>query len=367
MILFFKYTKHNNIITLILLVVIVFLMSCNNKEPEIKQKISAIDTSKSAIKKDTIPQQKISEFEQILIEAGLTNIQDIDSSLKVDLKYSTTDNFVGINMYGDIKNAYLQPDVAQKLANAQKYLKDTFPDYSLIIYDAVRPRSIQQMMWDSVKIPEHLKHKFLSKPKYGSLHNFGAAVDVSIIDENNKALDMGTPFDCSEKRAYPSLEKINLKKGIITQKQIDNRKLLRLVMDSAGFFNIQTEWWHFNSCYRKEARKLYAIIESHKRNKPEPLIAENNADNPETNISFKIQIKISMKPISLTSSFFKGLKINQYKHNKIYKYTTGRFKKLADAHKKLAEIRKMGFKDSFVAGFNNNERIGIKDAIELMQ
>ena len=67
-------------------------------------------TKKDVIKKDTVlipVKKKITEFEQILINAGLINIKDIDTSIKVDLKYSTTDNFLGINMYGDFKECYL--------------------------------------------------------------------------------------------------------------------------------------------------------------------------------------------------------------------------------------------------------------------
>ena len=116
-------------------------------------------------------------------------------------------------------------------------------------------------MWDTVKIPMAEKTKYLSNPKYGSLHNYGAAVDISIVDEKNIPLDMGTSYDFFGELAYPEKEQQMLREGKLTQQQIDNRKLLRAVMQKASFFNIQTEWWHFNSCTREFAAQNYKIIE----------------------------------------------------------------------------------------------------------
>jgi D-alanyl-D-alanine dipeptidase len=93
------------------------------------------------------------------------------------------------------------------------------------------------------------------------LHNFGAAVDLSIVDEKNNPRDMGCAFDTNDEIAYPSAEARLLSAGRLTQQQVDNRKLLRTVMYKAGFYNIQTEWWHFNSCTREAAWAKYKIIE----------------------------------------------------------------------------------------------------------
>lgn len=210
---------------------------------------------------DNSTKKEISKLEKQLIEQGLVDILQIDSSIKTDIKYSSTDNFMKIDMYKDYAKAYLQKDVAEKLSKAQKYLKEEYPNYSLLVFDATRPRSVQQMMWDSLKMPIHEKTKFVSNPKNGSLHNFGAAVDLTIIDENGNELDMATTYDFIGKLAYPRLEKSLLKENKITQEQINNRTLLRKVMKKAGFYGIQTEWWHFNSCTRKQARKKYKIVE----------------------------------------------------------------------------------------------------------
>ncbi|MBA3901759.1 MAG: M15 family metallopeptidase [Bacteroidetes bacterium] len=201
-----------------------------------------------------------SETEESFINKGLIDIHSLDSTIIVDLKYSGTDNFMQADVYGNWQKGFLQPDVAEKLVIAQHLLKSKFPEYSLIVFDAVRPVSVQQKMWDMLDMPINEKTKYVSNPKNGSLHNFGAAIDVSIVNEFKEELDMGTPFDFFGELAYPVKEKEMLEKGKLSQEQINNRKLLREVMQKAGFFNIQTEWWHFNSCTRSQAREKYELI-----------------------------------------------------------------------------------------------------------
>lgn len=203
----------------------------------------------------------ITLMEQRMIEAGLIDIAKIDSTITINLKYTTTDNFVGVDLYGDFNKCYLQPVAAKKLVKAQKFLKAINKEYSLMVYDGARPKSVQQKMWDHVDLPFYEKIKFLSNPKNASIHNYGSAVDVTIVNKNGEALDMGAPFDHIGELAYPIAEQKLLEQGKLSQKAVDNRKLLRHVMYKAGFFNIQTEWWHFNSCTRKEAKARYEIIE----------------------------------------------------------------------------------------------------------
>jgi len=200
-------------------------------------------------------------IEQQLIAAGLVDIASVDSSISVDLKYSSCDNFLFIDMYGDLEKCYLQPDVALKLKRAQELLKEKYPYYSLIVFDGVRPRSIQAKMWDTIAVPAYERSKYVSNPQNGSLHNFGAAVDLSIIDENGILLDMGTPYDFFGELAYPREEQRMIREGRLTHKQLFNREILREAMQSAGFTGITTEWWHFNSCARNEAMLRYKIVE----------------------------------------------------------------------------------------------------------
>ena len=199
-------------------------------------------------------------LEVYLKNFGLVNIQEVEPSIRVDLKYSTTDNFVGIDMYGDLTKAFCQPDVAEKLKKAYQYLQEEDSTLTLLVFDAVRPVFVQQKMWDTLKMPIREKTKFLSNPRNHSIHNYGAAVDISLTTKDGEELDMGTPFDFIGKLAHPREEKRLLKEGKLTQKQMENRVLLRKVMKKAGFFNIQTEWWHWNSCSRNTAKSKYKVV-----------------------------------------------------------------------------------------------------------
>ncbi|MFN4234663.1 MAG: M15 family metallopeptidase [Bacteroidia bacterium] len=200
------------------------------------------------------------DIEEHLIKMGLVNIQEIDPGIKVDLRYSSTNNFMNADVYGDWENAYLQPDVAEKLVLAQMLLKSKFPNYSLLILDAARPVSVQYKMWKMLEMPSAEKTKYLSNPQNGSLHNYGAAVDVTIVNEMDEELDMGTPYDFFGEEAHPSKEMQLLLEGKLTEEQINNRKLLRDVMQKAGFTQLPTEWWHFNACSRPQAIQKYQLI-----------------------------------------------------------------------------------------------------------
>ena len=230
----------------ILCIGILAFLSCKkqpNTEDENKIKTLEIHSSDSTLEKK-------------LISAGLVNIQSVIPEIQVELKYSTTDNFLHADVYGDLTNAYLQPDVVQKLKTAYS----NHPDLTFIIYDAVRPLSIQYKMWEILDLPPGQKEKYLSNPKNGSIHNYGAAIDMSLAEKNGKPLDMGTPFDFFGEAAEPQLEYKMLQEGVLTQQQIDNRKILRSVMQKAGFRQLPAEWWHYNSCSREEAKIKYAVI-----------------------------------------------------------------------------------------------------------
>ena len=228
-----------------------------------EEKINSIVEDTFDNENEVLPAEVVvSELEQSLLSAGLVDVLNVIPEAQVDLKYSTSDNFMGIDLYGSLTRCYLQPDVADKLAVAHNYLQTRDSTLTFLIYDGVRPRCIQQAMWDTLDMPVEEKVKYVSNPKHGSLHNFGAAIDLTLAyKENGEALDMGTPYDFFGIEAYPIKEPLMLEKNRITQEAVDNRKLLRRCMMKGGFFNIQTEWWHFNSCNREEAKQLYQIVE----------------------------------------------------------------------------------------------------------
>ncbi len=205
---------------------------------------------------------EVSDYESSMLNQGLLNIQKLDSSIMVDLKYSSADNFLGEDVYGILENAYLQEKPAKALKMANEALKASHPHLRLIIYDAARPLEVQKVLWNKLDtLPPKRRKDFVADPAEGSIHNYGCAVDLSIFDSRtNEALDMGTKYDFFGHLSYPRFENQMLKEGKLTLKQIENRVLLRNVMKSAGFEPITSEWWHFNYYSRKKAKELYKIV-----------------------------------------------------------------------------------------------------------
>lgn len=190
---------------------------------------------------------------------GFVNLGKADKTLKIDLMYTRADNFTGKVLYDDLLEAYLHPEAAKALLKGQKRLKELHPGYSLIIYDAARPMSVQQKMWDVVKgTPKNI---YVSNPaRGGGLHNYGLAVDVSIADEKGNPLPMGTKVDHLGKEAHIDIEAAMVQQGVITAQERKNRLLLRQVMTYAGYKPLRTEWWHFNFRSREEAKRNYKVI-----------------------------------------------------------------------------------------------------------
>ncbi|MDR2039658.1 MAG: M15 family metallopeptidase [Bacteroidales bacterium] len=215
--------------------------------------------SEDTLLTDIITESRTPPVNYLLDSLGLVNIQDMDSTIGVQLKYATTDNFTGKILYKDFSQAYLQTDVAVMLSKAQQYLQRNYPGLSLLVYDAARPLATQKEMWDQVKDTRH--HKYVATPERTSLHNYGAAVDLTISDSLFIPIDMGTEFDFFGKAASVANEPELLEQGILTEQQVQNRKLLREVMYHAGFRSISGEWWHFNACSLTEARQRYPLIE----------------------------------------------------------------------------------------------------------
>ncbi|MGQ9846143.1 MAG: M15 family metallopeptidase [Bacteroidales bacterium] len=312
-----------------------------------------------------------SELEKIYKDYGLVDVSMLDSTIIVDLRYAGTNNFLRKNMYGNIRRAFLQKDVAQKIVKASALLKEQKPNLRLVILDAARPLSIQKLMWTDIVLPNGDKEKFVSSPQIGSLHNFGAAVDVTLSTAEGNYLDMGTSYDSFSDTAYTVNEDYLLKSGKLNLQQYQNRRLLREIMTKAGFTSIETEWWHFNSCSRNYARTHYPLIVSHIYNE-NPLLAHKakvSAHLPEMSsikVEFRIQIFASVNKYSVKDPKFKKLNVQYYKQDNFYKYTTGHFISLETAMQYLEQIKDYGFNDAFVVAFNNNERISIKDAIELL-
>jgi D-alanyl-D-alanine dipeptidase len=191
---------------------------------------------------------------------GLEDAASKIEQLQVEMKYSTTDNFLGKDLYGDLEKCYLQTEAVAMLAKAAKNLQAMRPDLRLLAYDCVRPVSVQRQMWKVVKGTPQQHYVANPNTKTGSIHNYGCAVDLTIADKDGKPIDLGTPFDFFGKAAQPRHEFTLLKTGKLTHAQWANRLLLREVMVRAGFIPIASEWWHFNCAPNHVARKKFKKV-----------------------------------------------------------------------------------------------------------
>ncbi len=240
-----------------------FPASCGRSPvPEVhvleKKYVFALSEEKPVVK--SLPADT-SYLELIFKTGDLVDVNTLDSSILVDLRYSDTNNFMHRGFYDGLKKAYFTCEMALKLCNAQTFLREADSTLSLIIFDAARPLHIQQMMWDSLKMEPKEKARYLAPPGSKSLHNYGCAVDVSVCDRSSKKLlDMGTGFDSFSLLSQPSQEERLLKKGELTEQVLFNRRLLREVMSRAGLHGISTEWWHFSLCRQEEAAARFALI-----------------------------------------------------------------------------------------------------------
>ena len=180
------------------------------------------------------------------------------AGIAVDLRYATPDNFVGRDLYSPIDCAWLHRDAAAALEQAVAWLAAQRPDHHLLVLDALRPQRVQQQLWDALQGTELLG--YIAEPSRGSIHSFGMALDITIVGPDGQELDMGTGFDDLSERSHPALELVLLENGEITEEQVAHRRLLRDAMFQAGFFGINSEWWHFDCGDRVLVRQTYTRV-----------------------------------------------------------------------------------------------------------
>lgn len=234
----------------VLIVYLLLVVSCSQDVKE-KPNITESREEKNGDSEIDLNLALNDSIESLLGKIGLVDIQTINENILVDLRYATKNNFMKVVLYDTLQKAFLQKEVALKLSECQKYLDSLRPGYQLKVFDGVRPLQVQYEMWNALdSIPRLRRGKFVSNPSKGSVHNFGAAVDLTIVDSKGKELDMGAGYDDFREIAFPKFEQQFLTSGELTIQQVINRKLLRKVMSSQGFRNIPSEWWHFNAYSR---------------------------------------------------------------------------------------------------------------------
>lgn len=198
-------------------------------------------------------QQGKSDIEKQLEQRGLQSVAEQIPGIEVQMVYATPYNFMGRVLYEGLDDAYLVPEAIEKLRHANCLLRQRRLDLHLVVYDAARPRSIQQQMWQVVEGTE--LEDFVANPNKsgGGPHNYGIAVDVTLVDCTGHPIPMGSEYDYFGDRSRVDKEPELLAKGEITPRELQNRLLLRSIMTEAGWIVEPFEWWHFNAMPLAEA------------------------------------------------------------------------------------------------------------------
>jgi D-alanyl-D-alanine dipeptidase len=166
--------------------------------------------------------------------ADLVELTSLDPTIKLDIRYATTNNFTGRAVYTEPR-AFLQRPAAEALVRAHRALQAE--GYGLLVFDGYRPWRVTKLFWD-VTPPD--KREFVADPAKGSKHNRGCAVDLSMYDrKSGREVEMPSAYDEMSPRAYPDYSG-----G--TDESRAQRDLLRRAMESEGFTVEPNEWWHFN-------------------------------------------------------------------------------------------------------------------------
>ena len=202
-----------------------------------------------------------STIETHLEELGLQNVAELVPGIEVYMVYATPYNFMGRVLYDGLDEAYLVPEAMDKLKLANELLRKKRLDLHLVVYDAARPRSIQQQMWRVVEGTD--LQDFVANPykNGGGAHNYGIAVDVTLADCTGHPIPMGSEYDYFGDRSRVDMEAELIKNGEITYRELMNRQLLRQIMTEAGWIVEPSEWWHFNAMPLEKANQELVVIQ----------------------------------------------------------------------------------------------------------
>lgn len=194
-------------------------------------------------------------------EPVLVDVTELEPRLLLDIRYATADNFAGRRLY-PVARCLLVPEVARRLQQAQQFLDASHPGYVLLLKDCYRPLHVQRALWDAVKdTPERA---YVADPdgRTGSVHTYGAAVDVTLADAAGREVDMGTPYDHLGVLAEPRHEDRFVSEGKLSAEHVRHRRILREAMvRGGGFRSIRREWWHFDAWQGEELRRRYRPLD----------------------------------------------------------------------------------------------------------
>jgi D-alanyl-D-alanine dipeptidase len=164
----------------------------------------------------------------------LTDLAALDSTLRLDVRYATGNNFLGTPFYASAR-AFLQRPAAEAVVRAQRWLRAR--GYGLLIHDGYRPWYVTRAFWDATPPASRW---MVADPRVGSRHNRGCAVDLTLVDlATGAVVDMGGTYDETTPRSHPAYP-------VTTGLQRWHRELLREALEREGFQRIADEWWHFD-------------------------------------------------------------------------------------------------------------------------
>jgi len=176
------------------------------------------------------PPQESGEFRT----SDLVELIKLDRTIKLDIRYATTNNLFGTVFYAEPR-AFMQRPAAEALVRIHRQLKKM--GYGLLVHDAYRPWYVTKVFWDATPAEKKL---FVADPSKGSRHNRGAAVDLTMYElKTRKPVEMVGTYDETTDRSYPDYPG-----GTSLQRW--HRDLLRKAMESEGFTVFEAEWWHFD-------------------------------------------------------------------------------------------------------------------------
>ena len=197
--------------------------------------------------------------------SGMTiRVEDIDANpgfrrlqslrgVPFDLRYAGTNNFAGRVLYGGMDCAWLRSEAAAGVETAAAWLHAKRPGWRILVLDALCPQRVQEAIWCDV-VGTDMQHYF-ADPVRGSIHSFGMALDVTLLDPDGQEADMGTGFDEMTLASHPALHDQHLASGALTPAHVQQRDWLSRAMQQGGFQGIPTEWWHFDHGDRAQVRR----------------------------------------------------------------------------------------------------------------
>lgn len=191
----------------------------------------------------------------------LVDVAPLHPAFLLDIRYATADNFFGKKVYEESRCLLRRP-VANKLRRAQEWIDRHHPGLRLMLKDCYRPHRVQFVLWNAVKGTSKARYVANPRTAVGSIHSYGAAVDLTLAGEEGRELDMGTAYDDLGPLAEPRLEAEHLRAGRLSAAQIERRVILRKAMIEGGkFVGISNEWWHFDDARGDVVRKRYSRLD----------------------------------------------------------------------------------------------------------